>query len=59
MASEHVRDRVASDDVTLRLYPELRHEVFNELAEDRERVLGDVAAWLDERAPRRTGRFAR
>lgn len=59
VASEHVRDRVASDDVTLRLYPELRHEVFNELAEDRERVLGDVAAWLDERAPRRTGRFAR
>jgi alpha-beta hydrolase superfamily lysophospholipase len=58
-ASEHVRDRVASDDVTLLLYPDLRHEVFHELPEDRERALGDVAAWLDERAPRRTGRFTR
>lgn len=59
LASEHVRDHVSSDDVTLLLYPELRHEVFHELPEDRARALGDVAAWLDERAPRRTGRFTR
>lgn len=59
VASERVRDRVGSADVTLLQYPEHRHELFNELPEDRERVLADVAAWLDERAPRRTGRFTR
>lgn len=59
VASEQVRDRVGSGDVTLLLYPELRHEVLHELPEDRERALGDIVAWLDERAPRRTGRFTR
>ncbi|UUY05218.1 alpha/beta hydrolase [Svornostia abyssi] len=57
--SRHVRDRAGSDDVTLLVYPEHRHEVFNELPADREKVLADVAAWLDARAPRRTGRFTR
>lgn len=33
-------------DVTLRLYPEMRHEVFNEL--EKETVFADLAAWLSE-----------
>jgi alpha-beta hydrolase superfamily lysophospholipase len=32
--------------VTLRLYPEARHEVFNEV--NRAQVLADLAAWLEE-----------
>lgn len=49
-ASEHVRDHVRSDDITMHVYPGLLHEVFNELAEDRERAIEDVVAWLDARA---------
>lgn len=59
VASTLVRDRLGSEDVTLSVYPEHRHELFNELPADRERVLADVADWLDARAPRRTGRFTR
>ena len=33
--------------VELHWYAELRHEVFNELAADRERVLADLERWLD------------
>ncbi|MFT4122973.1 MAG: alpha/beta fold hydrolase [Microbacteriaceae bacterium] len=41
-------------DVTAIVYPGARHEVFNEL--NRDRVLADLVAWLDERlaAPDRT-----
>ena len=31
----------------LRVYPELYHEIFNELAAAREEVIGDLLAWLD------------
>lgn len=38
-------------DVTLTIYPEARHEIFNEL--NREDVIADVVAWLDAHtAPR-------
>jgi acylglycerol lipase len=40
-------DAVASPDKTLRIYPGLHHEVFNE--PEREQVLGDVASWLGAR----------
>lgn len=39
-------DRVSSEDKTLKIYDGLHHEVFNE--PERDQVLGDVAAWLDE-----------
>lgn len=40
-------DVVGSQDKTLKIYPGLYHEVFNE--PEREQVLADVAAWLEER----------
>jgi alpha-beta hydrolase superfamily lysophospholipase len=42
-----VADNVASDDVTLKLYPGLYHEIFNEPEKDD--VLDDVAEWLERR----------
>lgn len=39
-------------DVTLKLYPEDRHEILNEL--DREQVMSDLVAWIDERMSRTT-----
>ncbi|MCU1657975.1 MAG: Monoacylglycerol lipase, partial [Pseudonocardiales bacterium] len=34
------------DDVTLKAYPDARHEVFNEI--NRDEVVADVIAWLDK-----------
>lgn len=45
--SRMVDERAGSTDKTLRLYDGLYHELFNELPEDRERVLDDLAGWLD------------
>lgn len=39
--------RLGSADKQLRTYPELYHEVFNELAAAREEVIGDLLSWLD------------
>lgn len=36
-----------SEDVVLNIYPEDRHEILNEL--DRDKVYGDVLAWVEER----------
>lgn len=50
-AHEHSREfheRASSRDKTLRLYDGLYHEIFNE--PERDKVLGDVIAWLDERS---------
>jgi alpha-beta hydrolase superfamily lysophospholipase len=41
--------RLGTSDKQLRTYPELYHEVFNELAAAREVVIGDLLAWLDSR----------
>jgi Lysophospholipase len=38
-------------DVSVRVYPEARHEVFNELNKDE--VIADLVAWLDEHFPAR------
>ena len=43
--SQDMLDALASADKTLKVYPGLYHEVFNE--PERDRVLGDVIAWLD------------
>jgi alpha-beta hydrolase superfamily lysophospholipase len=45
--SERLVDCVASQDVHLKVYPELYHEVFNEPEHDR--VLDDVVAWIEAR----------
>jgi len=48
-ASEAFVARAPSEDKTLRLYEGGYHETMNDL--ERERVLDDLAAWLDARAP--------
>lgn len=45
--SEHLVQCVASRDVTLTVYPELYHEIFNE--PERDRVLDDVIGWITAR----------
>lgn len=47
--AERYRD-AGLTDVTLRLYPEARHEVFNET--NRDEVTADVIAWLEAHLPR-------
>jgi acylglycerol lipase len=46
-------ERIGADDMTVRAYEGLFHEVFNE--PERETVISDLVAWLDQRAPA-TGR---
>ncbi|MHA1513630.1 MAG: alpha/beta hydrolase, partial [Candidatus Hodarchaeales archaeon] len=38
---------VKAKDSTLKIYDGLFHEVYNELEEDRNRVLSDLNEWLD------------
>lgn len=45
------RTRSGLTDVTTLVYPDARHEIFNELQQ--EEVRADVLAWLDARLPRR------
>lgn len=45
--SEELYRRAKSSDKTLKLYDGLYHEVLNE--PERLEVLGEIAAWLDER----------
>ena len=47
--SEMVVERVASEDKKFIRYDGLFHEILNE--PERDRVLGDIADWLDERFP--------
>jgi len=46
-ASQKLVQRAAATDKTLRLYPELYHEVLNE--PEKERVLADLIQWIDQR----------
>jgi len=43
--SELAYERAGSSDKTLKLYPNLRHEIMNE--PEKYEVLGDIAAWLE------------
>ena len=43
------RTRSGLDDVTTLVYPDARHEIFNELQQDE--VRADLLAWLDARIP--------
>jgi lysophospholipase len=49
-----VHERAASEDKTLKIYDGFFHEVLNELPEDRERVLADIAAWLQAHTQSKT-----
>lgn len=49
--AQRVADRAGSEDLTLKLYDGLFHEVFNE--PEKERVLDDLTAWLEPRLARR------
>ena len=46
---EAYRSRSKLDDVTLIVYPDARHEIFNETT--RVEVMADTIAWLDDRFP--------
>ena len=46
-ANRAFRDRLGVSEPTWIEYPELRHEVFNEL--ERAKVLGDLVSWLESR----------
>lgn len=39
------RERAGLTDVTVRIYPDARHEVYNEI--NRDEVIADLVAWLD------------
>ncbi|MCD6569834.1 MAG: lysophospholipase [Deltaproteobacteria bacterium] len=41
-------DRIGSKDKTIHIYEGLKHEVYNELKDDRANVLRDLHTWLDE-----------
>ena len=41
-------DAIGSQDKTFKVYQGLRHEVYNELPQDRKIVLADLHAWLDK-----------
>ena len=47
--SRWVVERASSTDKTLKVYEGLYHEIFNERAADRERVIGDLCTWVSER----------
>ena len=48
--SRSLFERAASADKTLKIYPGLFHEIFNE--PERETVFADIVDWLDRRSPR-------
>jgi alpha-beta hydrolase superfamily lysophospholipase len=45
--AEMLYERASSADKTLKVYPELYHEIFNEAEPDRTQVIDDMIGWLD------------
>ncbi|MGN0967721.1 MAG: lysophospholipase [Oscillospiraceae bacterium] len=43
--------QAGTEDLTVRLYPDGRHEIMNEL--NRDEVFGDILAWLEEHLPQK------
>ncbi len=41
-------ERLGAEDKTLKIYEGLRHEIYNELIDDRKIVLKDLVEWLDK-----------
>ena len=54
VGSEMLAERIGADDVTLRDWKGLRHEILNE--PERDEVIAAIADWLDERTVREDGR---
>ena len=52
LTAEQFFQKLAAPDKTLRLYENLYHEIYNEMEEQREKVLGDLADWLGGKAVR-------
>jgi alpha-beta hydrolase superfamily lysophospholipase/glutathione S-transferase len=52
--SRYLHDNVSSEDKTLKIYPGLYHEIFNE--PERMQVFDDLREWLDQRLDRRAER---
>ncbi len=46
------RQRAGFDDVSVKVYPQARHEIFNET--NREEVVADLVEWLDRVTPKST-----
>lgn len=44
---EELFTQIASKDKTLKIYKDLKHEIYNELIEDRKTVLNDLVSWLN------------
>jgi alpha-beta hydrolase superfamily lysophospholipase len=40
-------DQASSEDKTIKVYPDLYHEIFNEVEPDRTQVIDELIAWLD------------
>lgn len=47
IGQQELFDGLQTEDKTLKVYPGLKHEVYNELAADRQKVLTDLSAWLE------------
>jgi acylglycerol lipase len=47
--AEMLYERAGSKDKTLKVYPDLYHEIFNETEPDRTQVIDELIAWLDAR----------
>jgi acylglycerol lipase len=47
--SEQFFQKLTVPDKTLHVYEGLYHEIYNELEEEREKVLEDLASWLGDR----------
>lgn len=45
---EDLYNRIDSKDKTIHIYEGLKHEVYNELLDDRAKVLGDLHTWVDK-----------
>ncbi|MEA3223313.1 MAG: alpha/beta hydrolase [Thermodesulfobacteriota bacterium] len=45
---EDLYNRIDSKDKTIHIYEGLKHEVYNELFDDRAKVLGDLHTWVDK-----------
>ena len=46
-SSKQFFEKLTAADKTLHVYDGLYHEIYNELDEDRQKVLGDLESWLD------------
>jgi alpha-beta hydrolase superfamily lysophospholipase len=48
LGADELDGLMSMPDKTIKIYEGLYHEVYNELEEDRRRVLTDLGDWLDD-----------